>query len=1035
MCKLYKKNKALYNVIVLVLAFMTIIATMIRLLDFNKNQIEKINASKNIIERYILQLKFSVGENSILHLFLFIAIVYFYYILLRRKYEKRMRILSFVISGLIGFSNVLGYVFYKENSWDAIFSTKIGMFRGLLCAIGIWIAFYVLILCLCEIVIPSISNYNMNGNKFKYLEGDWKTVLFVFVVLLIAWLPYYFILYPGALTVDGKDQIAQVLNDYENCGTAKRLGLVNEKVILNTHHPIAYTLYIGIFVKFGQLINNMNLGIGLFTLSQALLSAFIIALSVYFMVKLKFSKIVVIGTIAFFSLWPMNPLYAVTITKDYLFALMSLLSMIVVYILIKKPHLYRNKKFMIFAILCLLGMQLTKSNGKYMILFMLVLVIIGVKQYKWHLVSTLVIPLAIYSILIAKIIFPAFDITSEGTKMAILYMPSQQVARCLVEHPDKITEEEKEAISKVFKCDGDMTVLASRYNPTRNSPIIAKYNAKASKEEIISFFKCWLGMIKKYPGTCIAATANLNYRLLYFDSVGNAYYTNITENPYGIIESNEGLRAILSKTVDTLMKMPIVSVFFYIGLYSWIIIISIGFFIAKKQYVEIIPIGFCIANILLNIIGPLMQIRYALQWVICVPFIVGMVVKVVNVTKAEKVIKTDKAIKAEKVINTERKRLFKVEKEGNGVFSKNDTLAIKGIAIIIMLYHHCFMSIDRFSKYEISFWPLPENIAVALAYFGKICVGIFVFLSAYGITTSIKSKYKNYNFNKEDIVQFTFNRYLSLISGFIFDFFIAILLCLVFRRELLLIYTQGLKGIFTFFMDMFGLAYMFKLDTLIGTWWYMGVAIVLIFSILLLIKLYHKYGFLSIVLSILLPRIMNWDVNNFTRYLLCIMLGIWFADKGKLMKIKNLALYRNEYLNKCFKLVIGFIVIAFCILFRHMENAKDYFDIFDSVIPVFIICFCNEFIIDIPIIRNALIYVGRHSMNIFLLHTLLRVKLLMDHIYSFKSAWLVVAVLLLESLILSIIVEWIKKVLNYNKLIDIIKNCFNQSEESKKVIT
>ncbi|MFP3153705.1 acyltransferase [Lachnospiraceae bacterium ZAX-1] len=370
-------------------------------------------------------------------------------------------------------------------------------------------------------------------------------------------------------------------------------------------------------------------------------------------------------------------------------------------------------------------------------------------------------------------------------------------------------------------------------------------------------------------------------------------------------------------------------------------------------------------------------------------------------------------------------------KNVNWNFSKDDTLAMKGIAIMVMLYHHCFLDKDRFAGFEISFWPLPENIAIGISAFFKICVGMFVFLSAYGMTISLKNKYEHYNFNKNDIEKSIFNRYFSLMSGFIFNFLTAVLLCYTFRRELVQIYQDGLKGVFTFFMDMFGVAYMLKLDTLIGTWWYMGVAIIMIFLLPILLKLYKKYGYGAIVLSLLLPRMMNWGVTNLTRYLLCIMMGIWFADENNLMKIKNSKLCNHIYLNKCLKLIIEMAVMVICLLFRRMDIAKGYMDIFDSVIPVAMICFCNEFIIGIPFLRKILIYFGVHSMNIFMLHTLIRVKLLRHHIYSFKSAWLVVLVLLLESLALSMIVECLKKVTRYNKLVDSIRDKGNHRLERK----
>lgn len=55
-------------------------------------------------------------------------------------------------------------------------------------------------------------------------------------------------------------------------------------------------------------------------------------------------------------------------------------------------------------------------------------------------------------------------------------------------------------------------------------------------------------------------------------------------------------------------------------------------------------------------------------------------------------------------------------------------------------------------------------------------------------------------------------------------------------------------------------------------------------------------------------------------------------------------------------------------------------------------------------------------MNMFLLHTLIRVKFFQDFTYSFQSAWLILLVLLIDSLLVSIVVEWLKKVTGYQKL-------------------
>ena len=49
------------------------------------------------------------------------------------------------------------------------------------------------------------------------------------------------------------------------------------------------------------------------------------------------------------------------------------------------------------------------------------------------------------------------------------------------------------------------------------------------------------------------------------------------------------------------------------------------------------------------------------------------------------------------------------------MFSKNDTLKIKGIAILMMYIHHFYLSADRYGKYAVDFFPLTETIAVYIA--------------------------------------------------------------------------------------------------------------------------------------------------------------------------------------------------------------------------------------------------------------------------------------------------------------------------------
>ena len=58
-------------------------------------------------------------------------------------------------------------------------------------------------------------------------------------------------------------------------------------------------------------------------------------------------------------------------------------------------------------------------------------------------------------------------------------------------------------------------------------------------------------------------------------------------------------------------------------------------------------------------------------------------------------------------------------------FDKEASLALKGIAIMMMMLHHNFRAHSLFDKYTISFYPFNEQQVVNLAASCKICVSLF----------------------------------------------------------------------------------------------------------------------------------------------------------------------------------------------------------------------------------------------------------------------------------------------------------------------
>lgn len=61
----------------------------------------------------------------------------------------------------------------------------------------------------------------------------------------------------------------------------------------------------------------------------------------------------------------------------------------------------------------------------------------------------------------------------------------------------------------------------------------------------------------------------------------------------------------------------------------------------------------------------------------------------------------------------------------NHTLTKQDSAALKGIAILLMIFHHCFLDPSRFAGHIVSFAPFSQSAIVSLSYFSK---SVLVFL-------------------------------------------------------------------------------------------------------------------------------------------------------------------------------------------------------------------------------------------------------------------------------------------------------------------
>ena len=363
-------------------------------------------------------------------------------------------------------------------------------------------------------------------------------------------------------------------------------------------------------------------------------------------------------------------------------------------------------------------------------------------------------------------------------------------------------------------------------------------------------------------------------------------------------------------------------------------------------------------------------------------------------------------------------------------FTKEHTMQMKGIAIIILLFHHCFLNAQRWATvpyeklattkgwgyYPISFAPFSSHTIQYLASFSKICVAMFVFMTGYGMWVSYESQKK-----KTTMSNYIKKRMVTLMTGFLIIFVVTEILAIPTGR-FIEVYGHDFRSVVYMIIDALGLAKLLGTPLFCLTWWYMSLAIVLIMIFPFVHSIMEKYQWVVVVASIIVPRACGFGQStDLFRYLLAYTLGMYFAQHDLLARIKEKFMEQNVA-GKLLSLIVSLIGLA--VIIKCRQNAWigwKYLDFWDGFAAMYVIVNSYIYILNGKWIVKGLGFLGKHSMNIFLIHSFYRDAFFHEFTYSFYYAWLDYIVLMAISLVTSIVLEWFKKLIRYEKFIDWVK--------------
>lgn len=346
------------------------------------------------------------------------------------------------------------------------------------------------------------------------------------------------------------------------------------------------------------------------------------------------------------------------------------------------------------------------------------------------------------------------------------------------------------------------------------------------------------------------------------------------------------------------------------------------------------------------------------------------------------------------------------------MFNKNETTKVKGIAILLLLFHHLFYSPERVQQSGIKFLLLSESLIEPVATAARICVWVFVFLSAYGLSY----QYKRHK-GEENPMQFILKHWISLMKSYWIIYVIIFILYRIFVGNPLQVYENDLKKVF---LDFMGWADFFHTPMLTGVWWYMCFAQLLIIVMPIVYIYCEKLGTAGFIIGFLVLQYMPDGIQSiyggkYSNYFLIVILAVicmktQFFDQ--VLKVKE-----NRTKNTI-ELIVEVLMIVILLTFKYKFKETDQWQINSvvSAISAFLIIILVSKYFRRKNITKILQFLGKYSGDIFMLHAFFY-TFCPGMIYWSHNALLSYLTLLGVSLAIAIIIEKIKQGLHYDEMI------------------
>ena len=339
-------------------------------------------------------------------------------------------------------------------------------------------------------------------------------------------------------------------------------------------------------------------------------------------------------------------------------------------------------------------------------------------------------------------------------------------------------------------------------------------------------------------------------------------------------------------------------------------------------------------------------------------------------------------------------------------FTREHTALCKGVACMLLLFHHLFYREQMLGGCvtlldQLTGGTRGLELVYGAAHAAKVCVALFLILSGCGLTESWK-RTGGRAAREWGGFRFSLTHLLRLMCRYWLIFLLFVPFGALFGRDpaVLFLSSTPLKmwiKIAINFTGMSNLLFGSTQYTFNATWWYMSVMIPCYLLFPVLRRLSAKSPLLLIpVMALCALGMFVPYAKNIAFWIIPFLLGMLLSDYGVLDACVRFFAPRPAWLS----LLAGVLPVLAVSLLR---GRSAYY--WDLLLAPCVILFCIAVLARSGALRRSLQFVGRHSGNIFLFHSFLCAYYFADIIYAPRYPLLILLLLLGASLLISMGIE------------------------------